>query len=658
MSNQLKAFVAHSFTDNDSTVIDKFLKFFTIVTKMNIGFSWDHAEEAEAKELAEKVKALIEDKNLFIGICTNKEAVIDPTKLTKARFNKIIFKAEKAAFFSKTSDWIIQEIGLAIGRHMNLILLLENGVREPGGLQGNYEYIYFDREAPEKSFSKILETIKSIFPKAKTPFADQTESSAIPEEKDKAEENYSEDKIELNADSSFEKFRLELFMKVLRGDEEGIKKIKECILSSNLGQEQKKIEDWTALEEYYRILHGKGGDFIRFEALAKKYPENVHIQKFLALAYKKYDDHYKAAILFKSAAEKSKSKDIELSLYGMAAISFAKDNKSMEMNIMISKMKALAEEVENGENELIETIREIAEITNDNDLYFGVIEQLLKINPGDNTSRFNLAYRYSNNSQDELALFHYLKIPHRERDPYSWNNLGVAYQLHNINNNSVKAFKQADQMGNSLAMSNLAKKFITAGFLEEAEEICNRAFKVKDYHKNVLDDVSRIKAIPEQEEKEEKTILEKIKPLSDFYREYGCASLRDNPGNLEGQWRGPLCDLEIKISDDSFTATGNYELAGIGLNFLNAFATDATSKKKRYNVKYEGLVFGRTIKGFFIERVDEEPRSVPSATLLGSSGTDNKAKVLMILSDSLEVIHVYEKGKNKDFKFYSFKRID
>jgi tetratricopeptide (TPR) repeat protein len=660
MSNQLKAFVGHSFTDNDSAVVDKFLKFFTTITKMNIGFSWDHAEEAEAKELAEKVKVLIEDKNLFIGICTIKEAVIDPTKLTKAIFDKKMIKTEKAAFFSKTSDWIIQEIGLAIGLNMDLILLLENGVREPGGLQGNIEYIPFDREAPEKSFNKILEMIKSILPKAKPSFADQTESRAVPEEKDAVEEKQTEDTIELNADSSFSEFRYELFMKVLRGDEEGIKKIKECISSSNLGQEQKKIEDWTAFEEYYRILHGKGGDFIRFEALAKKYPENVHIQKFLALAYKKYDDHYKAAILFKSAAEKSKkSKDIELSLYGNAAISFAKDNRNQEMNLMILKMKSLAIEVENSENELIETIREIAEITNDNDLYFGVIEQLLKINPGDNTSRFNLAYRYSNNSQDELALFHYLKIPHRERDPYSWNNLGVAYQLHNINNNSVKAFKQADQMGNSLAMSNLAKKLITAGFLEEAEEICNRAFKVKDYHKNVLDDVSRIKAIPEQEEKEEKTILEKIKPLSDFYREYGCASLRDNPGNLEGQWRGPLCDLEVKISDDSFTAAGNYELSSaIALNFFSPFTTDSASKKKRYHVKYEGLVFGQTIKGFFIELVDEEPRSIPSATLLGSSETDNKTEVLMILSDSLEVIRVYEKGKNKDFKFYSLKRID
>lgn len=656
MSNQLKAFVGHSFTDNDSVVVDKFLKFFITVAKMNIGFSWEHAEEAEAKELAEKVKSLIEDKNLFIGICTNKEAVIDPTKLTEAIFSRRMIKAEKAAFFSKTSDWIIQEIGLAIGHNMDLILLLENGVREPGGLQGNIEYIPFDREAPEKSFSKILEMIKSTLPKAKPSFVDQTESGPVPEENDKAEENHSADRIELNADSGFEEFRIELFMRVLRGDEEGIKKIKECILSSNLGPEQKKIEEWTAFEEYYRILHGKGGDFIRFEALAKKHPENVNVQKFLALAYKKYDDHSKAAIIFKRAAEISKDKNIELSLYGKAAISFAKDHQNQEMNLMISKMKALTTEVEDSENELIETLREIAEITSDKDLYFGVTEQLLKINPGDNASRFNLAYQYSNNDQDELSFFHYLKIPHIERNQYSWNNLGVAYELCKMNNNSVKAYKQAEQMGNTLAMSNMAKQLIYTGFLEEAEEICNRAFKIKDYHKNVLADVSRIKAIPEEEEKKEKAILERVKPLSEFYREYGCASLRDNPGDLKGQWHSPLCGLTVMIRDNSFTATGTYESDGIVLNYLRLAATGFTPKKKRYNVKYEGLVFGRTIKGFFIESVDEEPHLVPPATLLGSSETDNKVEVLMILSDPLEEIRVYEKGKSKDFKFYSLKR--
>jgi hypothetical protein len=32
----------------------------------HIGFSWEHAETAEPKELAAKVKRLVEGKNLFV----------------------------------------------------------------------------------------------------------------------------------------------------------------------------------------------------------------------------------------------------------------------------------------------------------------------------------------------------------------------------------------------------------------------------------------------------------------------------------------------------------------------------------------------------------------------------------------------------------------
>ena len=41
-------------------------------------------------------------------------------------------KVNEAALCWKTSDWVIQEIGLATGRGLELILLVEDGVRRPG----------------------------------------------------------------------------------------------------------------------------------------------------------------------------------------------------------------------------------------------------------------------------------------------------------------------------------------------------------------------------------------------------------------------------------------------------------------------------------------------------------------------------------------------
>lgn len=84
----LKAFVGHSFNEADREIVRSFLDFFGKVVNMGIGFTWEHAESAEPKELSLKVKKKMEGKNLFIGICTPRESVIDTEKLTPFPFSK------------------------------------------------------------------------------------------------------------------------------------------------------------------------------------------------------------------------------------------------------------------------------------------------------------------------------------------------------------------------------------------------------------------------------------------------------------------------------------------------------------------------------------------------------------------------------------------
>jgi hypothetical protein len=195
--SELKAFIGHSFTDDDKYVVRQFLDYFDCIKNMGIGFSWEHAEPAEPKILSEKVLKLMENKNLFIGICTVKERAINPDKLRKARFYKEALIAKKDDFVSKTSDWIIQEIGVAIGKAMDVIILSEDGLRNPGGLQGNIEYIPFSRNEPSKSFNKILEMLTALTPKKTIDYvspmqAEKKEDKILSKEKVK--------KLELPAD--------------------------------------------------------------------------------------------------------------------------------------------------------------------------------------------------------------------------------------------------------------------------------------------------------------------------------------------------------------------------------------------------------------------------------------------------------------------------
>jgi hypothetical protein len=92
------------------------------------------------------------DKNVFIAICTRRERAILPDTLKRTFYPRGLFKAKEEQFLWNTTDWLIQEIGFAIGKGLDLILLLEAGVEKPGGLQGDIEHIEFDRTSPEKAF--------------------------------------------------------------------------------------------------------------------------------------------------------------------------------------------------------------------------------------------------------------------------------------------------------------------------------------------------------------------------------------------------------------------------------------------------------------------------------------------------------------------------
>ena len=180
--NEIRAFVGHSFFEEDSALVGRFLNYFDQIAKLHPMFSWEHAETAEPKLLAEKVMALVEGKNTFIGICTRKERAAEQSAFSTVFLQPLYRKAKDSDLQWKTSDWIIQEIGLAKGRGLEIILLVEEGVRRPGGLQGDVEYIAFNRAAPEKAFGKILEMITALSPRSAGATALPPETSSTSEE--------------------------------------------------------------------------------------------------------------------------------------------------------------------------------------------------------------------------------------------------------------------------------------------------------------------------------------------------------------------------------------------------------------------------------------------------------------------------------------------
>ena len=653
----LKAFVGHSFTSDDAPIIRTFLDYFDTIKNMGIGFSWEHANAAEPIELAEKVLKLMDNKNLFIGICTKKEVAINRNELSRPWFKKDILYARENLFSLKTSDWIIQEVGLAVGKGLKLILLVESGVRTPGGLQGNLEYIPFDRTTPEKSFGKILEMIQSLIPKAKVLAPQEEEVRAAPTESPKPPEKNDEEWLKPKPEWDYNDFSFGLFHMVAIDDKNGEKVISEAFLATKEGQKPQSQESWEAYREYLRLTFGRGGSLLRLEELAKNHPANSDVQKYLAKGYLHYDQHEKAAGHFELAAQRAESPEQELSRYEEAALAFAQGAKEKEATRIIDKMKTISSNQANREVTVVRTLLGIARIESNEALQMGLSEKLLDLRPDEMGVRFSLAYKYFERDEQELALFHYLKIPYQEREGGVWNNLGVQFGSFDLKSKSVEAFRKSESMGGTLAMSNLANRLIKEGFLEEAKEICRRALQIKDYHKNIGHTISSIEEIPEKEIKKEEEIIVIAKPLSKFYRDYGHASTKTSPILPLSNWQGPDCALKVTISGTIFLAEGTFERkSSVSLAIAKSILGEAKESSAKYLVRYEGTITGRSIKAIFTKT--KEGDSPVTISLHGFGLNENVMEVLLILSDSLREIGGYNKSAPADKKFFSFSRLD
>ena len=95
---KIRAFVGHSFVDDDAGVIGKFLLYFDQLSKSSLDFSWEHAEAAEPKALAEKVMRLMSDKDVFVGSCTRRERAISPASLKPTLLRSNVLKAQEKEF--------------------------------------------------------------------------------------------------------------------------------------------------------------------------------------------------------------------------------------------------------------------------------------------------------------------------------------------------------------------------------------------------------------------------------------------------------------------------------------------------------------------------------------------------------------------------------
>ncbi len=155
----MKVFIGRNFDERDDALVEKIQEFIETYDIECIG-----GKRSESKPVSQKVKERIESCDIFVGVFTRDQVVSSNGKVHGKKWRIINRKVAQAKNRYTTSPWVIQESGFAIGRNKHLILLHENGVEQLPKLQGDMEYIPFEREKIEDKWvnlSAMLNDIKS-----------------------------------------------------------------------------------------------------------------------------------------------------------------------------------------------------------------------------------------------------------------------------------------------------------------------------------------------------------------------------------------------------------------------------------------------------------------------------------------------------------------
>jgi len=449
--NEIRAFVGHSFTANDKDVVDRFTAMFNEIEKLHPSFSWVHAESAESSGIDEKVLALFSNKNVFIGICTKRERVVSMDYSLKEH---IWSRLTNTAPTWKTSDWIIQEIGLALGLNCKLILLVESGVGLPGGLQGTVEYIPFERSAPERSFAKLAQMISSIAP-SKMVIANVTSQLTNESEPAEAPPPNSDWKIP-KPEWRLEDYQFAFRGALVLGDKAAEIALDEQYLSTDDANEGNNRLKWLAFREYARIIFGKDGSIQSLKQLSLSNPTCGIIFEYLAKAFEKFDQFNDAFKHYKMASSLTTNEKSRARLLGGAVLALVKSKaEAATVNTAIIEFREYILSKNIDRFELFSVMKRVAEIYKRDYEELVYIQLIVNQDPSDNNTRFILAHKYAELGKYRLALYHYSMIPFADRNPAIWNNLEVAFDRLNIPAKAVAAFRKARKEGETLAVSNL-----------------------------------------------------------------------------------------------------------------------------------------------------------------------------------------------------------
>ena len=652
----MKAFIGHSFDEKDNKLVNKVARFLE-----SAGLECVTGEKAQNMSVAAKVKDRILHSDIFVGIFTcDKKIISNRDTASKPHWYSRKTDYEKVGYI--TSNWIIQESGFAIGKEKEMIFLVENGVYKFPEIQGDMEVVYFDRDSIDQQWVKLNEMIEYIKKSKDIGVAASTqeiienseETKEKPEEEDKREERTEE--VDKLLDKVFEELEQKNYTEAQRiFDKEAEAKI--------------DANDRSFYRAVVLRLSDRLGDKDAFDKLVKLSEiERIdpRVIKQLAYRYKEMGEYEKAKDKFIIAKEKYDINDEEqkkraIDCYVQAGWCLAHDNKHGDA-IRILRKILLDNNFKDHMGRILHTMAEISKNKNDIEEFFIYAEAALEADSNNKDLRFGLAYKYNEKDNNNLAFLHYKKLTRTQINyPHGQNNLGVTYGQLGFSGKSVERFFRAAEYKETLAMSNIANKYLNEGFTEDAQKMIDKAHSLAseevklDYR--VGESQKRLNDLLKEENEKEKDILQKAEEERKYRVKHAMAFCSDKcvkKSEIEGTWETPWGNGQLTFNEESnsFEIDISFKEADPFASLASALSGGQGKQEEVYkNVHHNIKGHVNNLSGQYTVDTKE------TGTTLLTKGVEYAATGYMVIDEGSNSIDVMEKTKDGKNEFKQWKKL-
>jgi tetratricopeptide (TPR) repeat protein len=648
----ISAFIGRSFIKEDEPLWAEIAKFLNSLSK--VGFSYEDAEESQAKPISDKVKEKIARNDIFIGVLTKREPIFDKPVFSFGKYHLVT-----NPFNWTSSYWVIQESGYAIGMKKKVIFLTEDGLTMPGGLNADFEYVTIYKTNISDTFIKLNQIITNEIG-AKLKYIEEQPVSRSVEIIAPEQTTVHQNQLPVVEENSLSWGKF--FNALEKKDFPDAEKQFNNLLEQNQFNDQVFAKAFFNKELYFA---GKSDAFQELKSIADSNPEDVNIIELLVDCLQLYDKHKDARDLIENYLEKNSNYDKKIKLAAILSSIYIKI-KDFEKSRRILYPFLENENTNNSEQNfaLYKSMGDVYKDQGELDISCTLYENALNHKPTDLSLRFKLAVDYDEIKKYALSVYHYKSYLKTSKDSGVINNLGVEYSHLKILGKSSQSYKKAIELNNTLASANLSQIYIDSGLYDEANIILSKAIEKDNHHENVDYFLNQLKTMIERENKEDLKLSKDTNEYRDFIFNFAKAisSPLDRYEEINGLWAanyGEVKEFIISIELPNIIK-GIYQLDYVYPSKTGLAAAAYTlrsggegmlSENRTKETKISGTLINKGLK----YKIKINTNSKKTTTLLGGGDNIEFSGYGIISADNRGIDFVVEKDGTFEY-FTALKR--